>query len=141
MTTALQSPPYGRDNSATDQIDRYRTATGPQLLAEAAYRRLVSTRGTLPDVANPGAAQNYGYPLAALLNKAVTQADIAAAESGAGGELEKDPRLASVEASFTRLGPGAYSAAFLLHPLDGTAPIPLAVSVQDLDITLLEADQ
>lgn len=138
MTTALVSPPYGQDNSATTQIQRGVSSSGARLVGEACFRRLGSIRGQLNDVANPTAASNYGYPLVELLNKTSTPAQLAAIESGIVGECEKDPRVSSAAASVVAIGV-TYQISIALITSEG--PIDLAISVQDLSMTLLGAAQ
>lgn len=135
MTTALTSPPHGRDTSATDRIHRGRIVTGNRLLAEAAVRRLSSQRGSLLD--DP----NYGLPLVELLNQAATKDQIAAIPGRVRGELAKDTRL--VEGSITVelipidvSGPAkSYEVRIGMEGDDG--PFELVLSVNDLKVEIL----
>lgn len=83
----LVAEPYGRDTSATTRIHRGRVVSGARLLAEAAFRRLITDRGTLLD------APNYGFALKTFLNADMTPARRAALPGLIRLELQKDERI------------------------------------------------
>ena len=86
---------YGIDLSATDTIDATRTVTGERLLAEAAYRRLITPRGKLRY------APNYGLCLSDLLNADVTNDFLAGIPALVRAELLKDERLQEVNVTYS----------------------------------------
>ncbi len=90
--------PYGRDTSALDVLRPGRVVDGAELVGEAAYRRLITRRGTLLD--DP----TYGLALIDLLGADIDP-DLAATFPGQiRGELLKDPRLDSAEVSIVQTG-------------------------------------
>lgn len=95
MATELTSPPFGRDTSATDRINYGRIVTAGELLAEAAYRRLTTVRGTLLD------DLSYGLCVSLWLGRDVDDSEIASYPGQIESELMKDPRLASVAITVT----------------------------------------
>lgn len=90
MTTPLQAPPYGRDTSCTGRMRPGTVVSGGLLLGQAAYRRLITDRGSLLDDGN------YGLNLSRKLGADVTTDEIATYPGQIRAELLKDPRLEAV---------------------------------------------
>jgi hypothetical protein len=130
--TVLQ---YGQDLSATKRLNYGRIVDGGELLAEAAYRRLITVRGTLLD--DP----NYGLGLVRWLQTESTPAMLAALPSIIRLELMKDPRLDSVnvEIESTR---DASSAVAMEIEITGAGVngegFSLVLAVSDVTVDLLE---
>lgn len=126
---------YGQDLSATKRLNYGRIVEGGELLAEAAYRRLITVRGTLLD--DP----NYGLGLVRWLQTEYTPAMLAALPSIIRLELMKDPRLDSVnvEIASTR---DASSAVSMQIEITGAGVngegFSLVLAVSDVTVDLLE---
>lgn len=130
--TVLQ---YGQDLSATKRLNYGRIVSGGELLAEAAYRRLITVRGTLLD--DP----NYGLGLVRWLQTEYTPAMLAALPAIIRLELMKDQRLDSVnvEIESTR---NASSAVAMQIEITGAGVngegFSLVLAVTDVTVDLLE---
>lgn len=92
MTTTTT---YGRDVSCLRFARRGSIVSGARLLAEAAYRRLTTERGTLLY------DRTYGLGLTLLLNAVQSPNDFASWPGQIRGELLKDQRFGVVEADIT----------------------------------------
>lgn len=132
----LQAPPFGRDTSATTQVHHGRVVSGTRLVAEAALRRLITERGSLQD------DQSYGLPLRRWLGSTMTAGDRLARAQQIRGELAKDPRLDTVEATLTeqRVGVAAHIVLEVTGTtLDGgTFDLAVAASGVSWDVLRLE---
>ncbi len=84
----------GRDTSCTDSIKTGRFASGPRLVAEAAYRRLDTKRGSLRGGEEEA---NYGIQLSAYCGSTNPRADAAALPGRIRAELAKDERIGKVD--------------------------------------------
>lgn len=130
--TVLQ---YGQDLSATKRLNYGRIVEGGELLAEAAYRRLITVRGTLLD--DP----NYGLGLVRWLQSEYTPAMLAALPSIIRLELMKDPRLDSVDVEITS-SRDASSAVSMQVEITGAGVngegFSLVLAVSDVTVDLLE---
>lgn len=130
--TVLQ---YGQDLSATKRLNYGRIVEGGELLAEAAYRRLITVRGTLLD--DP----NYGLGLVRWLQSEYTPAMLAALPSIIRLELMKDPRLDSVNVEITSTR-DASSAVSMQLEITGAGVngegFSLVLAVSDVTVDLLE---
>lgn len=132
----LVAEPYGRDTSATTRIHRGRVVSGTRLLAEAAFRRLITERGTLLD--DP----NYGFAVKQFLNADMTPARKAAAPGLIKLEIQKDDRLVdgsvAVDITEERMPNGS-----LEWTIDASAvgvdegPFEFSVLVSDVTVELL----
>ena len=87
---------FGYDTSCTRSIRSGRFVSGVDLVAEAYYRRLTTTRGTL---IGGEEEQNYGLNLMSLVGKAATPSFAASLPGKIENELMKDPRTESVSAT------------------------------------------
>jgi phage baseplate assembly protein W len=130
--TVLQ---YGQDLSATKRLNYGRTVSSGELLAEAAYRRLITVRGTLLD--DP----NYGLGLVRWLQTEYTPAMLAALPAIIRLELMKDPRLDSVNVEITSTR-DASSAVAMQVEITGAGVngegFSLVLAVSDVTVDLLE---
>lgn len=126
---------YGQDLSATKRLNYGRIVEGGELLAEAAYRRLITVRGTLLD--DP----NYGLGLVRWLQSEYTPAMLAALPSIIRLELMKDPRLDSVNVEITSTR-DASSAVAMQVEITGAGVngegFSLVLAVSDVTVDLLE---
>lgn len=129
----------GRDLSCTTSIKTGRYVTGARLVAEAAYRRLTTKRGTLrggPEEAS------YGMDLADLVGSVRTKADVAAIGGRIESELSKDERIASlsVDVLATFEGP-AVSCVITVEAVTAAGPFTLKLSVDSVTIELLGIEE
>lgn len=135
--TPLVAPPFGRDVSCSDQIRYGVVVSGDQLILEDAYRRLSTDRGSLDDVLNPDEAANYGYNLLGRLNHGILPNELRAVESAVVSELTKSPRLTAATCSIVASDGNTWTVSIALYA--GGAPIPLALNVNDVSISILGA--
>jgi hypothetical protein len=135
MTTPLVAPPYGREVSATDRIYRGRLVSGNRLLAEAAFRRVITQRGAVLD--DP----NYGLPLVDLLNKPLTADELAAIPGRIRNEISKDTRLVQGSVVVDVIPIVATGVAreyeVSISADGGNGPFTLVLSVNDLTVSVL----
>lgn len=126
---------FGRDISCLDGLRTARQATGAQLVAEAAYRRLITPRGTL----HGGDGENdYGFDLADMIGAVTSSAQRAAIESQAQMELLKDERLNAVDVSIVEVktGPSTSWTVTIKGETDA-GPFDLVLSVSEATVQLL----
>lgn len=84
---------FGRDTSCTTELRSGRYATGVRLVAEAAFRRLTTPRGTLRGGEDEA---GYGIDLLGMVGTVSTKKDAAALPGRIEAELRKDERIESV---------------------------------------------
>jgi hypothetical protein len=89
----LSASPFGTDTSCTDFLVPGRLVSGTELLAQAAYRRLITVRGQLED------DLNYGFAICQKLNSELTDVDLATLGGLIRLELLKDDRIEEVVVS------------------------------------------
>lgn len=91
-TTAVD---FGRDTSCTSSISTGRFVTGARLIAEAAYRRLITPRGML----RGGEAEaNYGLDLTQFCGTTNPDSTAASLPARIRAELLEDERILTVDA-------------------------------------------
>lgn len=90
LSTAIAGGQYGQDTSCTDILRPGVLVSGVMLIAEACYRRLITTKGSLEY--DP----TYGYSLIDLLQRAMLPDEIAAIPRNVRAELLKDDRIDDV---------------------------------------------
>ena len=115
-------------SSCTDSRRTGRYVRGPELVAQACYRRLTTPRGTLRGGADEA---NYGLDLVGLVGTITTPAHVAALPGRIQNELRKDERVADVAADVvaTQSGPGTvYTVTIRGTTADGPFRLVLAVS-------------
>lgn len=97
---------FGRDVSCTDSLKTGRFATGVRLVAEAAYRRLITPRGMLRGGEDEA---NYGFDLTEMCGTTSPESTAVSLPGRIRSELTKDERIATVdvEVLVVRTGPSA----------------------------------
>lgn len=128
----------GRDVSCTDSRKTGRFVTGARLVAEAAYRRVTTPRGTLRGGEEEA---NYGIDLADLIGSNTTALSAAMLPGQIRAELAKDERIETTDVNVvtTVAGP-AVSFNITISCTTAAGPFVLsllasAVSVELLGIT------
>ena len=130
---------FGRDTSCTDSLRSGRLVSGARLVGEAAYRRLITVRGTLPGGEDE---QNYGFDIAGKLGTVVTKSQEAALPGQVQTELLKDERLNAVNVNLvsTKNGPSVSWEVTVEGDTDaGPFTLVLAVSGVTVDLLGLQA--
>lgn len=126
---------FGRDISCLDGLSTARQATGAQLVAEAAYRRLITPRGTLHGGEDEA---NYGYDIADMIGAVSTAAHRAVVAAEVKNELLKDERLNSAEVSITSTSSGPSTSWVVSITGDTDAgPFDLVLAVSETNVQLL----
>lgn len=129
---------YGTDLWCFDQVYTGRLATGTDLLAQAAYRRLTTPRGTLDD-GDEGAI--YGLDLADFVGHVGDASAVASLPAVVSAELLKDDRFASVDVKSSAVtgtdGLTAITLGITITPHDADDPFTLTVGVSSLTVQLL----
>lgn len=129
---------FGKDISCTTSLRTGRYATGPRLVAEAAYRRLTTPRGMLRGGEDEA---NYGIDLLGLIGQAPPKTIAAALPQRIQSELSKDERIATVNVVVTVTTKGP-STTFNIAISGTTAqgPFSLKLSVNEVTIELVGLD-
>lgn len=134
---------YGRDLSCTDKISSVRYASGARLVAEAAYRRLITPRGMLR---GGDEEADYGLDLVDLVGSVRATADAASLPGRIRNELEKDDRIVTgtVDVDVTVTEDGAKGRLFnvRIEAQTGAGPFTLTLDVSAVSVALvgLEAE-
>lgn len=126
---------YGRDVSCTTSLRTGRLVSGRVLLAEAAFRRLTTPRGSL--IGNADEA-NYGIDLLDLIGQPDTRSLLVALPGQIRTELLKDERFIDVTVTVTRESQGpvvTYNISITIETDDG--PFALRLSASEVDVQLL----
>lgn len=89
---------YGTDIYCWDQIVTGRLVSGPELVAQALYRRLTTARGTLRGGEDESV---YGFDLCDFIGRVGSQQAIDALPGAIEAELLKDDRVLSVDVAVT----------------------------------------
>ena len=130
MTTTY----FGYDISCTTGLKTGRFVSGVELVAQAYYRRLTTTRGTL--LGGPE-EQNYGLNLMSLIGSAATSSFAASLPGKIENELTKDPRTESVSATVVSATSGpavTYTIRIAAKTALGPFTLVLAVSAVSAEI-------
>lgn len=127
---------YGKDISATNGIKTGRYSRGVRLVAEAAYRRLITPAGSLHGGEEE---QNYGFDLTSLVGSAKTKSDAAALPGRIQAELRKDERIESVDVvvTVTTATNGAVAWVVRIDGKTAEGPFSFQVGIDDVSIELL----
>ncbi len=126
---------FGTDTSCTTSLRTGRLATGARLVAEAAYRRLTTPRGTLRGGEDEA---NYGLDLTACIGSAQTAADRAAMPGRISMELAKDERIVETRVTVTETTDGPATAWDVRIEAGTTAgPFSLRLGVSEVSTTIL----
>lgn len=125
---------FGYDVSCTRRLRTGRFVSGVMLVAEAYYRRLTTTRGTL---IGGEEEQNYGLNLMSLIGAAATPSFAASLPGKIENELMKDPRTESVKATVVSVSEGpavTYTISIEAKTTLGPFTLVLAVSAVSAEI-------
>jgi phage baseplate assembly protein W len=123
---------YGSDLSCTnDFTSDMRVVSGRTLLAQAAYRRLITPRGSLPD------DQNYGFDVTALIDDDLQPGDLALIQTGIQNELIKDERIVKASATCVLSSVGQLTISITLS--DANGPFVLVLAATAVSVTILQS--
>jgi len=125
---------FGYDIYCTRGMKSGRFVSGVELVAQAYYRRLTTTRGTL---IGGEEEQNYGLNLMSLVGKAATPSFAASLPGKIENELLKDPRTESVTATVVAATAGpavTYTISIAAKTDAGPFTLVLAVSAVSAEI-------
>lgn len=127
---------YGRDVSCTDSMKTGRFATGVRLVAEAAYRRLITPRGMLRGGEEEA---NYGLDLTELCGTTNPTATAASLGGRIRAELLKDERIESVDVDVLTTTTAASEVSFTITiaAVTGAGPFTLQVLASTVTVELL----
>ncbi len=125
----------GTDTSCMTGLRTGRLVSGARLVAEAAYRRLTTPRGTLRGGEEEA---NYGLDLTACIGSAQTAADRAAMPGRISMELAKDERIVETRVAVTESTDGpAKSWDVLIECGTLAGPFSLRLGVSEVTTTIL----
>jgi hypothetical protein len=125
----------GTDTSCMTGLRTGRLVSGARLIAEAAYRRLNTPRGTLRGGEEEA---NYGLDLTECIGSAQTDADRAAMPGRISMELAKDERIVETHVEVTESTDGQAKSWDVLIECGTTAgPFSLRLGVSEVTTTLL----
>jgi len=123
---------FGRDTSCTDTLRIGRMVSGVRVVAEAAYRRLISRKGEL--LSDP----DYGLCLADYLGASSSPSDVARLPGLVRSQLLRDARLRSVDASVDETSTGTERAwEVTVEGYTDAGPFALVVAVSGVTTKLL----
>ena len=126
---------WGRDTLCLDSLKPGRYATGPKLVAQRCYHRLITPRGTLrggPD------EDNFGLDLAAMCGAAVSPELEAAIGPRVQSELLKDPQVESVTVDVVPSGTELERTwAITVTAQTAVGPFEMVLAVADVTVELL----
>lgn len=132
MTAPLKNQPYGLDTSCTDFLRPGVLVTGGRLVAEACYRRLITSKGQLKS--DP----DYGFCVADLLQRGMSAAELAQIGPQIEAELSKDERLDDVVVTVDvdTTGPSLALTIESVGTLSDGSTFTLALQVSDVTTTI-----
>ena len=125
---------FGFEISCTDSIKTGHYVSGARLVAEAAYRRLITPRGML---SGGEEEDNYGFDVMDAIGSVSTASEAASLPGRIQTELLKDDRLQSVDVVVTpsTSGPSTtFNIDITGHTAAGPFNLVLAVSSVTVDI-------
>jgi len=131
---------FGRDTSCTTELRSGRFATGPRLVAEAAYRRLSTPRGMLRGGEEEA---EYGLDLMDMIGNVVTKSDAAALGGRIRSELTKDERIQTADVVVERITAGpstSYQITIIGKTSEGPFDLQLAASDVTIELLGIKAD-
>lgn len=123
---------YGTDVYCYDRLLTGRLVTGPEVVAQAIYRRLTTARGTLRGGDDESI---YGFDLLDFVGRIGTQQSIDALPAAVEAECLKDDRVAAADVSVT-----ATTAPSGLITLELEIEITTAPQGDAFDLTLAVSD-
>ena len=134
--TELQG--YGADTWCFDSLSPGRFATGPMLVAQACYRRLITPRGML---AGDDDASAYGFDVAGHIGAVGNAAAIHSLPGLVSAQLGQDDRIAglSVTAAETTAADGSVSIELEISAslADESGTFTLTLAVSDVGVSLI----
>ena len=127
---------YGKDIDCADSLHPGRYATGARLVAQAAYRRLITPRGALRGGDDESI---YGFALVQIIGRMTGPGAELTLKRQIEAELLKDDRLASVDItiSSTTDTTGAVSYLIDVHGTTADGPFDLTLDVSEVGVTLV----
>ena len=131
---------FGRESSCTDSLKPGRFVSGVRVVAEAAYRRLTTPRGTLRGGEHEA---DYGLDLTEMIGSASTKATAASLPGRIKSELTKDERINAVEVQVTRSTDGpaeTYIIKILGDTDEGPFDLQLLVGAVTVELLGIKAD-
>lgn len=127
---------YGKDISCTTSLRTGRWSSGVRLVAESAFRRLTTPRGTL--VGGPEEL-NFGFDVTEMIGTSSTKLVLAALPGQIRAELLKDERISEVIATVTasKTAAGADALDIEVNALTGEGPFTLQLLATELTVELV----
>lgn len=127
---------FGTDTYCLDSLRTGRRVSGVRRVAQNAYHRLITPRGTLRGGADEG---DFGLDLAGKVGSATTQALQMALPGQISSELRKDPRVESVTVSivWTKTPAGEVSAELAIEVQTAAGPFELVLGVDAVSAKIL----
>jgi hypothetical protein len=125
---------YGRDVSCIDSLRTGRLVKGARLVAEAAYRRLITPPGSLRGGDDEN---NYGLDLTALVGEQSPANVAASLPARIRAELLKDERISEVEVTATVSTSGPRTSISLkIVGQTNAGPFDLKLSASEMSVEL-----
>lgn len=134
--TTAQPVNFGYDTSCVTGLRTGRFVSGPRLVAEAAYRRLSTPRGSLK---GGEAEQDYGFDLTDLIGKMATPSQEAAVPGQIEQELLQDERIDSVDVPpivSVKTGPSV-AWTITINGQTALGPFQLVLGVTEVSVSIL----
>lgn len=126
---------FGKDISCGASLKSGRFVSGVRLVAEAAYRRLTTPRGTLRGGEEEA---NYGFDLTEVIGAVTTRGAIAALSGRIRNELLKDERIDDVKVTIVDRTFGvAFEYEILVAGTTSEGPFALQLSATDVTVELI----
>lgn len=126
---------FGKDTSCTTQLRTGRYVSGPQLVAEACWRRLNTPRGMLRGGEEEA---NYGFDLAQFVGRTNPKSVAAQLPGRIRSELKKDQRVDSVDVNVVPITDGPETSFTITVVVQtGEGPFTLAILASALTVELL----
>jgi len=123
---------YGRDISCAGELKTGVYATGVRLVAEAAYRRLITRKGQLPG------SPDYGFDIAGYVGATSSASELAALPGLVRQEILKDGRLRSADiTTSTTTANNEMTLTIEITGYTDAGPFELVLEVDDVTVTLV----
>lgn len=135
MTSRAPVVDYGRDTSCTTGLRSGRVVSGLRLLAEAAFRRITTPRGSLQGGEDEA---DYGIDIFELIGSVESESDAKAMAGRIELELRKDDRFQRVDVQvFLAEDGGAIEAEVQISILAAAGPFSFVVPVGEVEPELV----
>lgn len=126
---------FGLDTSCTTSMHTAVYATGVRLVAEAAFRRLITRKGEL---LGDEEEREYGFHVGDYLGSCTSPSQLAAAPGLIRAELLKDERITSADVFVTETGTASERAwEIAIDGYTGAGPFELVLAVSAVTIDIL----